>query len=109
MTDSSASISSASRQPANYDTALKAIETVTNQPTIELKVDFGITKALSILTMAWWFAGIAIAPWFWWKLAACIPPVGMIIAVDRALTVYAPKVMAPAVVTPEPLTPSTTK
>jgi hypothetical protein len=89
---------------ANDNTALKAIETATN-----LKVDFGISKALSILTMAWWFAGIAIAPWFWWKLAACIPPVGMIIAVDRALTVYAPKVMAPAVVTPEPLTPSTTK
>jgi hypothetical protein len=104
MTDNSAS-----RRPANDNSALKAIETTAKQPTIELKVDFGISKALSILTMAWWFAGIAVAPWFWWKLAACIPPVGMIIAVDRALTVYAPKVMAPAVVTPEPLTPSTTK
>jgi hypothetical protein len=109
MTDNSASISSASRQPANYDTALKAIEAATKHPTIELKVDFGISKVLSLLTLAWWFAGIAIAPWFWWKLAACIPPVGMIIAVDRALTVYAPQVMTPAVATPEPLTPSTTK
>lgn len=98
-----------SSQPANYDTALKAIETIVKQPTIELKVDFGISKVLSVLTMAWWFAGIAVAPWFWWKLAACIPPVGMIIAVDRALTVYAPGVMAPTVVTPELQSPATTK
>lgn len=86
-----------------------SIETATNQPTINLKVDFGISKVLSLLTLAWWFAGIAIAPWFWWKLAACIPPAGMIIAVDRALTVYAPQVMTPVVATPKPQSPSTTK
>ena len=92
----------------NYDPAIKAIEAIIKQPTVELKVDFGITKVLSVLTMAWWFTGIAIAPWFWWKLAACIPPVGMIIAVDRALTVYAPEVMAPNVVTPklQPIVPT---
>jgi len=91
------------------NSALKAIETATNQPTINLKVDFGIPKVLSILTMAWWFAGIAVAPWFWWKLAACIPPVGMVIAVDRALTVYAPQVMTPVVATPEPQSPAIIK
>jgi fatty acid desaturase len=93
---------------ANYESAVNAIEAIVKQPTVELKVDFGITKVLSVLTMAWWFTGIAIAPWFWWKLAACIPPVGMIIAVDRALTVYAPEVMDPAVETPklQPIVPT---
>jgi hypothetical protein len=103
MTDSSA------RQPTNDDSAPNIIEAATKHPTIELKVDFGISTALSILTMAWWFAGIAIAPWFWWKLAACIPPVGMVIAVDRALTVYAPQVMTPAVATPKPQSPPIAK
>jgi fatty acid desaturase len=105
MTDNSPN----STKSNDYESAVKAIEAIVKQPTIELKVDFGISKVLSVLTMAWWFAGIAVAPWFWWKLAACIPPVGMIIAVDRALTVYAPGVMAPTVVTPELQSPATTK
>jgi fatty acid desaturase len=85
-----------SPQSNDYESAVKAIEAIVKQPTTEIKVDFGISKLLSLFITVWWFTGIAIAPWFWWKLAACIPPVGMIIAVDRALTVYAPQIMTPA-------------
>jgi hypothetical protein len=79
----------------DYESAVKAIEAIVKQPTTEIKVDSGISKLLSLVITLWWFTGIAIAPWFWWKIAAFLPPVGMVIAVDRALSVYAPEFFAP--------------
>lgn len=67
---------------------LKPDENTNNS--IDIRINNGLSDVVRFLTLLWWFSGIAIAPGFWWKAASLIPPVGMVIAIDRVITELTP-------------------
>lgn len=51
------------------------------------------SSIMSLVFCLWWFTGIAVAHGWFWKTASLIPPVGMVIALERVIQVYAPALM----------------
>lgn len=64
-----------------------------NKREVSLKIETGLEGLVPLLCLVWWFSGIAMAQGIGWKAAACVPPVGMLIAVERVISVYAPQLL----------------